>query len=105
VSALLRSELLKIRTTGTATTFALVLLGGIVVLALVMCFSQDTLVLAERRAQFELLAVGSNAVFVSGLLGILLMAGEFRGRCSSRGSSSRSFRASQGSCPGRRAAR
>jgi hypothetical protein len=78
VSALLRSELLKIRTTRTALTFALVLFGGIVFLALVMCFSQDTLVLAERRAQFQLLAVGSNAVFVSGLLGILLMAGEFR---------------------------
>jgi hypothetical protein len=78
VTALLRSELLKIRTTRTALTYGLVLFGGIVFVSLVMAFSQDADVLAQRRDQFELLAVGSNAAFVSALLGILAMAGEFR---------------------------
>ena len=78
MNGLLESELLKIRTTRTALTYGLVLFGGIVLISLVMAFSQDADVLAQRRDQFELLAVGSNAAFVSALLGILAMAGEFR---------------------------
>jgi ABC-2 type transport system permease protein len=79
MTALLRSELLKLRTTRTSLVLALYMLGVIVVVVGLHVFSLDAGELATRDNQLRVLGWGTSigALFAS-LVGAMSITGEFR---------------------------
>ncbi len=78
MTALLRSELLKLRTTRTTAALVAGMLGLVVLVTLLNGYATDAAFIAQRGHQFELLANGSIASAFAALLGVMLFTGEFR---------------------------
>ena len=76
--ALVRSELLKLRTTRTALSLMVAMVALIVLITLLNGLVTDDAFLMERKNQFGLLANGSIASAFAGVLGMLSMTTEFR---------------------------
>ncbi len=75
---ILRSELLKLRTTRTTAAIGIAVFALIVLITLVNGFAADATFLSERRHQFGLLANGSLAAAFSAIIGVLATTTEFR---------------------------
>lgn len=78
MTALLRSELLKLRTTRTALGLALGMLGLVVLVTLTNGYAESAAWLSETKNQFALVANGSIASAFAALLGVMAITGEFR---------------------------
>ena len=78
MTALLRSELLKLRTTRTALGLLVGMVGLIVLFTLLNGLVTDEAYLIERKNQFQLLANGSIASAFAAVLGVLSLTTEFR---------------------------
>ena len=75
---ILRSELLKLRTTRTTAAIAIAVFALIVLITLVNGLVPDVQTLVERKHQFGLLANGSLAAAFSAIVGVLATTSEFR---------------------------
>lgn len=75
---LVRSELLKLRTTRTALALIVGMVGLILLVTLVQGLASDEAFLIQRKNQFQLLANGSIATAFAAILGLLSMTTEFR---------------------------
>jgi ABC-type transport system involved in multi-copper enzyme maturation permease subunit len=78
VIALVRSELLKLRTTRTALGLLIGMTGLILLITLLNGLVTDDAFLIERKNQFQLLANGSIASAFAAVLGVLSLTTEFR---------------------------
>ena len=78
MTALVRSELLKLRTTRTALGLLVGMVVLIVLVTLLNGLATDESYLIERENQFELLANGSIASAFAAVLGVLSLTTEFR---------------------------
>jgi len=78
VTALVRSELLKLRTTRTALGLLLGMVALIVLVTLLNGLVTNDAYFLERKNQFQLLANGSIASAFAALLGVLSLTTEFR---------------------------
>ena len=78
MTALIRSEILKLRTTRTALGLVLGMLGLVVLVTLVSGYANRLSYLHETKNQFALLANGSIASAFAALLGVMAITGEFR---------------------------
>jgi ABC-2 type transport system permease protein len=78
MTALVRSELLKLRTTRTALGIGIGMLALVLLITLATGLASDTEFLSERQNQFQLLASGSIAAAFAAILGIMAMTTEFR---------------------------
>lgn len=78
MTALLRSELLKLRTTRTALGLVLGMLALIVLVTLLNGYATSDAFLLETKNQFALLANGSIASAFAALLGTMAITSEFR---------------------------
>ena len=78
MSAVLRSELFKLRTTRTALALVLFFVALLLLVVIASGLALSTHELAERKNQFQLLADGSNAAAFAALLGVLAFTSEFR---------------------------
>ena len=76
--ALVRSELLKLRTTRTALGLIAGMVGLIVLITLLNGLVTDDPYLLERKNQFQLLANGSIASAFAAILGVLSLTTEIR---------------------------
>jgi ABC-type transport system involved in multi-copper enzyme maturation permease subunit len=76
--ALVRSELLKLRTTRTALVLVLGMVALIVLVTLLNALVTDEAFLIERKNQFQVLANGSIASAFAAILGVLSVTTEFR---------------------------
>jgi ABC-2 type transport system permease protein len=78
VTALLRSELLKVRSTRTALGIALGMIALVVLISLVTGFASSKESLSHRQDQFQLLATGSLSSAFAAIVGLMSMTTEFR---------------------------
>lgn len=78
MTALIRSELLKLRTTRTALGLLAGMVALIVLVTVLNGLVTDEAYLLERKNQFELLANGSIASAFAAVLGVLSLTTEFR---------------------------
>ena len=78
MTAQLRSELFKLRTTRTSLALALGMLALVVLVTALNGFVTSNDYLMRRNNQFQLLANGSIASAFAALLGVLAITGEFR---------------------------
>jgi len=78
VTALVRAELFKLRTTRTSLAIVLSLVGLVVLVVLLSGLVEDAAPLGERQTQFQLLANGSIASAFAALVGVLSLTTEFR---------------------------
>ncbi len=78
MTAQLRSELFKLRTTRTSLALVLGMLALIVLVTALNGFVTSTEYLQQRNNQFQLLANGSIASAFAALLGVLSVTAEFR---------------------------
>jgi ABC-type transport system involved in multi-copper enzyme maturation permease subunit len=78
VTALVRSELLKLRTTKTALGLIVGMVGLIVLFTVLGALLPKESVLVERKNEFEVLANGSIASAFAAILGLMSMTAEFR---------------------------
>ena len=78
MTALVRSELLKLRTTRTALGLLLGMVALIVLVTLLNGLVTNDAYFLERKNQFQLLANGSIASAFAALLGVLSLTTEFR---------------------------
>jgi ABC-2 type transport system permease protein len=78
MTALVRSELLKLRTTRTALALIIGMVGLIVLVTLLNGLAADHAYFLERKNQFQLLANGSIASAFAAILGVLSLTTEFR---------------------------
>ena len=78
MTALVRSELLKLRTTRTALGLIAGMVGLIVLVTLLNGLVTDSSYFLERKNQFQLLANGSIASAFVAILGVLSLTTEFR---------------------------
>lgn len=78
MTALVRSELLKLRTTRTALGLIAGMVGLIVLVTLLNGLVTDHAYLLERKNQFQLLANGSIASAFAAIMGVLSLTTEFR---------------------------
>jgi ABC-2 type transport system permease protein len=78
VTALVHSEVFKLRTTRTTLSIALGMVALIVLISLVTGLASDKLSLAGRKDQFQLLASGSLAAAFAAIVGLMAMTTEFR---------------------------
>ena len=78
MTAVLRSELLKLRTTRTIGGITIGLLGLVLLLTLLGGLVQKEADLLDRKNQFGLLATGSLAVAFAAIVGVMAVTNEFR---------------------------
>ncbi|HZQ15470.1 MAG TPA: hypothetical protein VFA82_01730 [Gaiellaceae bacterium] len=78
MTALVRAELFKLRTTRTSLAIVLSLVGLVVLVVLLSGLVEDAAPLGERQTQFQLLANGSIASAFAALVGVLSLTTEFR---------------------------
>lgn len=78
MTAVIRAELLKLRTTKTALGLILGMVGLIVLFTLLNGLVPDASSLVERKNQFQLLANGSIAAAFAAILGLMSITTELR---------------------------